>query len=235
MVSFSSSLHVDPQAGVAAFASSNISYGRNYRPRDVSLYACQLLRAMREGGDTPDPAPTRTRVQNPELFAGVYTAASGERFAVRKSGADQVAMHRNGVETRLQNLGGPMFVSADPRFETTGLLFEIENERVARAWADEVEFLRDGASGYQPPAPAALQQLAGVYDSDDRWARPIWVIARSGGLYFNNYEPMTLLDDGAWRVGSDEWSPERARFETFIDGRPQHLIASGAPFVRRFS
>jgi hypothetical protein len=46
---------------------------------------------------------------------------------------------------------------------------------------------------------------------------------------------MTLLDDGAWRVGSDEWSPERARFETFIDGRPQHLIASGAPFVRRFS
>jgi hypothetical protein len=220
---------------VAAFASSNISYGRNYRPRDVSLYACQLLRAMREGGDTPDPAPTRTRVQNPELFAGVYTAASGERFAVRKSGADQVAMHRNGVETRLQNLGGPMFVSADPRFETTGLLFEIENERVARAWADEVEFLRDGASGYQPPAPAALQQLAGVYDSDDRWARPIWVIARSGGLYFNNYEPMTLLDDGAWRVGSDEWSPERARFETFIDGRPQHLIASGAPFVRRFS
>ncbi len=50
MVSFCSALHVDPEAGVAAFASTNIHYAVGYRPRDITVYGCELLRAIREGG-----------------------------------------------------------------------------------------------------------------------------------------------------------------------------------------
>ena len=35
-----------------------------------------------------------------------------------------------------------------------------------------------------------------------------------------------------WRVGDDDWSPERASFADFIDGRPQAFIFSGEKFLR---
>lgn len=236
MVSFSSSMHVDVEAGVAAFASSNVSFDFGYRPRDITLQACRLLRAAREGGEVAAPAPTRTTVSDPVRLTGVYTAQSGEAFEIRADGADQIAMHRNGAASRMQSLAGPFFASADPRFATTGLLFEAEEREVVRAWANEVEFVRGPPPhAYHAPPPADLTRLAGVYDSDNAWSGTIWVIARAGKLWLNNAEPLTLLDDGSWRAGTDEWSPERVRFDGVIDGRPTRLLLSGSPYVRRFS
>lgn len=235
MVSFSSSMHVDPEAGVAAYASSNVGVSLNYRPRDITLYACRLLRMAREGGAAPTPAPTQTTVNDPSRFTGVYTAASGESFEIRPQGADQIALRMNGRDSRMQSLAGPFFVTDQPRFATTGVFFEAEGEDIARAWADDVEFARGPVRVYQQPPAADVQRLAGIYDSDDRWSGPIWVIARSGKLWLNNAEPLTLLDDGSWRPGTDEWNPERIRFDGFVDGRPTRLLISGSPFVRRFS
>jgi CubicO group peptidase (beta-lactamase class C family) len=235
MISFSSSMHVDPEAGVACYASSNVGVSLNYRPRDVSLFACRLFRSVRDGSETPTPPPTQSTVRDPAMFVGVYTAASGETFEIRANGAEQIAMRRNGNESRMQSLGGPFFVTAEPRFVTTGVFFENEGEDIARAWADDVEFVRGPPRAYQQPPPADVARLAGIYDSDDRWSGPLWVIARSGKLWLNNAEPLTLLDDGSWRPGTDEWNPERIRFDAFVDGRPTRLLLSGAPFVRRFS
>lgn len=235
MVSFSSSMHIDPEAGVACYASSNVGVSLNYRPRDISLYACRLMRMAREGGEAPTPAPTQASVNDPSRFVGTYTAASGESFEIRADGHNQIAMRHEGRDSRMQSLGGPFFVCANPRFETTGLVFDADGEDIARAWADGVEFVRGPMRVYQPAPPAELQRFAGIYDSDDRWSGPLWVIARSGKLWLNNAEPLTLLDDGSWRPGSDEWGPERVRFDGFVDGRPTRMLLSGAPFVRRFS
>jgi hypothetical protein len=235
MVSFSSSMHVDPMAGVAAFASTNVGYRFGYRPRDVTLYACRLLRVAREGGNAPTPGPTRTNVPQPARLTGEYIAASGENFEIVADGADQIAMRRDGGRNRMQSLAGPFFVCADSRFEMTGIRFEAEGEDIVRAWADGVEFARVPHNGYQPPAPPELERLAGIYESDDRWNGPLWVIARAGGVWLNNVERMTLLDDGSFRVGDDEWSPERVRFVGFVAGRPTRMLASGVPYVRRFS
>jgi len=45
MLAFHSSIHVDPVAGCGAFASVNSGADDDYRPRDVTAYACALLRA----------------------------------------------------------------------------------------------------------------------------------------------------------------------------------------------
>ena len=55
MLAFHSSIHVDPAAGCGAFASVNSGAGE-YRPRDVTAYACALLRAAAEPGLDPKPA-----------------------------------------------------------------------------------------------------------------------------------------------------------------------------------
>jgi D-alanyl-D-alanine carboxypeptidase len=55
MLAFHSSIHVDPAAGCGAFASVNSGAGE-YRPRDITAYACAQLRAAAEPGLDPKPA-----------------------------------------------------------------------------------------------------------------------------------------------------------------------------------
>ena len=82
MLAYSSAMHVDPVAGVACFASTNMG-GEGYRPRDITAYACARLRSVREpqAGLSPQPraikplrpaaatAPIRTGAPDPALAA----------------------------------------------------------------------------------------------------------------------------------------------------------------------
>ncbi|MEQ1930901.1 MAG: serine hydrolase domain-containing protein, partial [Parvularculaceae bacterium] len=237
MVSFCSALHVDAEAGVAAFASANIHYSLNYRPRDITVYACGLLRALSEGLAAPAPRAPRLVLENPQRFAGVFTAADGDKFEIA-AGEKKISLRRKGRETAMQEAAPGLFACLDPDLAITGIVIETEGEGAAakavRAWAGEKEFLASGRTNYQPPAPAELRALAGRYDNDDRWAGPLYVYARSGKIWIGNAEPLTKLPNGEWRPG-EEWSPERFRFDGFINGRPQRLLFSGVPFVRRFS
>jgi hypothetical protein len=221
-------------AGVACFASANVSYGLSYRPRGVSIYACQLMRMVRESSETPTPAPTRPVIPNMERFAGTYSAASGETFEIRVAGA-RVTMRYNGRDSDVQAVAPIAFACTDPRFAAPGLIFDIDEDAVIRAWAHDVEFLRDPARGFKPAAPAELRALAGTYVNDDRWGGTVSVIARDRQLWLHNSELLTPLPDGLWRIGSQDWSPERARFDSFVDGRPTRVLLSGSPYVRRFS
>ncbi|HEY5095599.1 MAG TPA: hypothetical protein VII69_10815 [Candidatus Eremiobacteraceae bacterium] len=46
---------------------------------------------------------------------------------------------------------------------------------------------------------------------------------------------LTPLAGGAFRVGTDTWSPERLSFDTIVSGRALRAIDSGAPFYRVFT
>jgi hypothetical protein len=139
----------------------------------------------------------------------------------------------------MQQAAPGLFACLDPDFAVTGLVFDLEGEGAAekavRAWAGEKEFLVEGRTDYQPPAPPALKALTGRYDNDDRWAGPLYVYARAGRLWVGNAEPLTSLAGGEWRLGAEAWSPERIRFDSVVNGRPQRLLYSGVPYVRRFS
>lgn len=43
---------------------------------------------------------------------------------------------------------------------------------------------------------------------------------------------MTRIDDSAWRIGEQRWSPERGAFSRDIDGRPQVFTFSGDDYLR---
>ncbi|HVV33208.1 MAG TPA: serine hydrolase domain-containing protein [Vitreimonas sp.] len=232
MVSFSSSIHVDTEAGVACFASSNIG-GLNYRPRDVTLYACQLLRAARDGGQAPAPKPTRAVVDHPEKYAGRYTAQNGESFELVAAG-DQLKMRYQGRESAVQQMDAG-FACAESRFAVPGLVIETETDHAVRAWADDVEFLRDPSIGYKPPASAELRALAGRYDNDDRWYGPTTFVARDGKLWAGNAAPMRKTAAGHWVIDGDDATAEHLNFDAVINGKATRFWYSGRPFVRRFS
>ncbi len=222
MVSVVSSLHVDADAGVAAFVSTNIGYAAsNYRPKDVSLHACNLLRSLNAGAEPPAPKPPRPIVENPQQYAGVYTSAKGDRLEVIAS-EDAVKLRHRGAESRMQGAG--LFACEAPEFQVTGLLFDVEGGRAVRAWAGDVEYAANPAAGFKPPAPAELALCAGRYDG----AR---VYARDGALWRNNVEKLIPLPNGDYRVGPD-WSPERVRFDGPFFGRPERMLNNGGPSWR---
>ncbi|MFZ2030896.1 MAG: serine hydrolase [Vitreimonas sp.] len=233
MISFSSAIHVDSEAGIAAFASSNVGGGLNYRPRDVTLHACKLFKAARDGAAAPPPRPTRAAVEHPERYAGVFTAANGDAFEVRPNG-DQLKLLYQGRETKMQSSGGG-FACEEPAFAVSGLVIDVESDHAVRAWVDDREYLAGAGRTYKPAASAELRALAGRYDNDDPWYGPITVVARDGKLWAGNTDVITPLSNGLWRFGDEDWSPERVRFDSVINGRPMRLIFSGNPFVRRFS
>jgi hypothetical protein len=46
---------------------------------------------------------------------------------------------------------------------------------------------------------------------------------------------VTPLAGGEFRVGGRDWSPERLRFDTLIDGAAQRALLSGAAYSRTFT
>ena len=79
------------------------------------------------------------------------------------------------------------------------------------------------------------------YRSHNAWLTSFRVVAKEGGLRWvcdhlsDERAPMTPLEDGGFRVGERDWSPERLRFDTIIDGVAQRALLSGAPYTRTFT
>jgi len=233
MISFSSSLDIDPEAGVAAFASTNVHYSLNYRPKDVTVHACELMRAMQEGAAAPAPKPPREPLDTPEQYAGRFIAKDGDQFDVVVSGGD-VRLRKNGRDSALYCATDRLFATDDPDHAITGIVIESVDGKAERAWCGDVEYLIDPSTGYKPPPPESLSVLAGRYDNDDRWAGPIYVHVRDGKVLLGNIVELFPGDGGIWRT-ADASSPEQIRFDGVINGVPQRMLFSGIPYIRRFS
>jgi D-alanyl-D-alanine carboxypeptidase len=233
MLSFVSAITVDTTTGAGAFASVNASATDGYRPIAVTRYAIQLLRAVREGKPLPSPAAIEppTRLDNAKSLAGRFRSSEGEALELIVSG-DGLALEQSGVRRSLQPGDEGSFTVVGPGEESSSLL--------VRTHDGKVESVGWGAKLYTPegqaplaPLPHELQRLAGLYDSDDPWNGQHEVVARPDGLWLDGTEPLTLLNDGSFRLGHEDWAPDRIRFDGDLDGRPSRLSLSGVDFIRR--
>ena len=85
MVSFMSSLQVNLDAGVGAFASINAQQG--YRPNRVTRYALEAMRAaQRQAPSPPEPVSDERDAPVAEDYLGTYTNAAGRRLEVVAEG-----------------------------------------------------------------------------------------------------------------------------------------------------
>jgi D-alanyl-D-alanine carboxypeptidase len=232
MVSFVSALTVDPAAGVGAFASVNAGAGEGYRPIAVTRYAIQLLRAVREGKPLPAlPAiGSPTRLEGAKGLAGRFRSSEGETIELVVSG-DGLALEQSGDRRALEPGDEGSFIVVGPGEEPSALLVRTRDGVVQSVgWGTNL-YTSDGHAPGEP-LPRELQRLAGIYDSDDPWNGQHEVVARRDGLWLDGVTPLTLLNDGSFRVGREEWSPERVRFDGDFDGRPLRMSFSCVAFMR---
>jgi CubicO group peptidase (beta-lactamase class C family) len=229
MLSFSSSFHLDVASGVGAFASSTINAFAEYRPRLLTRFAVDALTNALSGRPLPAPAALQSAVANAASYVGRYSGPAGA-FEVRTG--TPLTIVANGQAAPLELVGDEVFRTAHPLFRQYSLMFERRNGGVALAsWGPNC-FARAGAGAELPASNAALRKLAGRYVNDDPWYGAAPVVERGGQLWIGTENPMTPIGDNLWRVGKESWSPERASFANFIDGRPQTFIFSAEKFVR---
>ncbi|HEX3421900.1 MAG TPA: serine hydrolase domain-containing protein [Sphingomicrobium sp.] len=229
MVSFSSSFHVDVSSGVGAFASSTLSAFAEYRPRLLTRFAVDALTNAAAGRPLPSPPPLETSLENAAVYVGAYQGPSGA-FEVHPG--NPLTLVSGGQSAPLQQWDGDLFRTTHPRFRAFSLLFERKGSLVSAASWGPATYLRSGSKALIPGSDPQLAKLAGRFVSDSPWNGLAPVVERGGKLWFGTETPMTRIAENMWRVGDEIWSPERASFANFIDGRPQTFILSGVKYDR---
>ena len=205
MTSFSSAIHVDPTTGVGAFVSTNASVG-DYRPRDVSYFACEVMRHAREGGDAPLPPPIKRdeQIANALDFVGSYRAESGELVSFRRQQSGLLCTLEGG-EVEAEKKADDAFLLRHRRFERLLFTFRRQGGQPITAWWGETCFTKVGTAAPTSlgPAPEALCNLAGYYSNNDPWAGRLMVFVQDNQLWLDGTKPLVPLGDGSYRVGAD--------------------------------
>jgi D-alanyl-D-alanine carboxypeptidase len=230
MVSFSSSFHVDVASGVGAFASSTVGAFLGYRPRLLSRFAVDAVTEALAGRQVPRPPSMDTPLANPAIYAGRYSGPAGS-FEIRAG--NPLTLVADGQSAELDYRGGELFRTLHPRFNAFSLAFERTRAAVSGASWGPASFVREGARATLARSDTSLARLAGRYVNDSPWWGTVMVVERDGKLWLGTDTPMTPIGDNLWRVGRESWSPERASFANFVDGRPQTFVFSGEKFSRR--
>jgi len=229
MVSFSSSFHLDTATGVGAFASSSLSAFAEYRPRVLTRFAVDALVEVLAGRPVPAAPALAAPLANAAAFVGRYSGPAG-RFEVRPG--SPLTLIANGRAAALQLWNDNLFRTPHPDFRNFSLLFEKTGQTVTGASWGPASFVRDGSAATPPRSNPALSRFAGRYVNDSPWWGTATVVERGGSLWLGTETPMSRLGENLWRVGEENWSPERASFADFSHGRPQTFILSGEKFLR---
>jgi hypothetical protein len=231
MIAYSSAFHVDGAAGVGAFASTNVGM-TGYRPRDITAYACALMRWARDGGAEPK-APPLPQPDMPKAadLAGVFTAPDGETLTILATG-NRLTLTAAGQTLALSPRGPDTFLAGQDRLSRFLLLAERQDGKVRSIWWGPVEYAADPSAPRRPVDPG-LAALAGRYDNDDPWAGTVRIVARPTGLWADGVARLEPHPDGSWRFAGDPPPPERVVFDAPMGGRAFRFNASGTDYVRR--
>ncbi|WP_410598744.1 serine hydrolase domain-containing protein [Amycolatopsis sp. lyj-90] len=116
-------------------------------------------------------------------------------------------------------------------------------ERAERDGVPSPEFTPPLKKPAPPPAaenpPERWAALVGHYRCHNPWLSNLHVHTSGDKLWVSvcggEPEQLVPLSDGAFRVGSDERSPERLRFDVVIDGAAIRADYSGCPLYRTFT
>jgi CubicO group peptidase (beta-lactamase class C family) len=234
MQSFASSIQVDLDAKVGAFASINAMQG--YRPNPVTKYAIQSLRAEAEKKPLPqaDPLPDPLEISDAPDYAGAYSGESGTVQVV----AEGKSLYVISGSTRIQlaRAAGDTFVATDEAWQAYPWAFGREKPAGATA-TGKVSEMGFGAKWYTNAAytgpktfatPKHLAAFVGVYDSGtDGMEAYIWkgALVVGGGTL----EP---LGEGIFRFSDEPNNPETIEFLHVIDGHAQLAILNGEAMER---
>jgi len=234
MVSFMSSMHVDLDEGVGAFASVNAQQG--YRPNPVVIYALKAMRAANTAQAMPPmpPANPPDKIEKAEEYAGVFTSPDSGKMEFASVG-DRLFLIYKGERLQLDAAGGG-FLARHPDFDRYLIVF-------GRADGDKgkITEVSHGADWYVNQfyagprnfnTPNSWDAFTGHYRNDSPWIGSFRVVRRKGKLWMDGSMPLAPIDANTFRLADSQFNPEWIRFLDVANGKSMHLKFSGEDYWR---
>jgi D-alanyl-D-alanine carboxypeptidase len=185
----------------------------------------------------PDPAST----DNAAEYAGTYRG-DGREIAIEASD-DRLVLLEGGVRVVLERAEGDAFLVPHGELDRYLLTFGRDADGTVVEVLHGPDWLRgDAFAGPEPePAPAEWLAFVGHYRGNALWEPSFRVLLRKGVLLKSSpnetgeYElELVPIGDGWFRVGAEEWRPDRIRFEDVADGKALRVVYDGTSWYRTF-
>ena len=237
---FGSSILVDLESGIGAFASINAMQG--FRPNPVTKFAVDLMYAAKSGHSAPEapvvPDPLDCIETAP--YAGRYKDAKGDSITVTAQRKRMSLTTARGT-TDLRPLGGDFFSAADGTVLDGGRSgsgpseFALQFERVGKDAASVATgfsygphwFAGEHYSGSSVSSPFEnAKRFEGLYATDSPWMGALHVVERGGKLWLDGVQEMHPKGVDTFVVGGAEGTLE-LKFLSFLDGRARLLSIDG--------
>lgn len=248
MVGYSSMLLADATVGIGAVVFVN---GPG-NPGRVAEFVLACVRAALRGEDLPAlPEPEAAeQVANAADYASTFTSPDGAWLHFVAEGR-QLFLVRGEERILLERRGRDRFYANHPDYALFPFVFTrtaAKGEQGKEAAPGPVVEVHHGAAwyfneGYAGPrtfaVPAEWNGYAGHYRTTNPWLSNFRVVIRKGKLWLvfpaGNEEELVPLGPGLFRVGAEEKSAERLRFDAVVGGRALRANFSGVDFYRTFT
>lgn len=214
--------------------------------RQVAEFALKLLRAALHNQELPPvpPAESPTRVQNAADYAGTYT--TGEKTITLVAEGARLLLAYRGERIALERRGNDRFYVNHPDFSLFLLCFgrkkdkEKEDEQAATVveafhgsdWYRNANYAGPTSFDY----PKEWEAYPGHYRTAHPWFSNFRIVLRKGELWLitptGGEQAVVPVGDGVFRVGNEDYSPERLRFDTVVNGQALRANLSGCEYYR---
>jgi D-alanyl-D-alanine carboxypeptidase len=228
MPGFGATILGDLHAGLGVAVAANAESDVIERIADAAL---QLF----QDGRGPPPVLDPLTVEDASAYEGVFTGDAGRLELVAEGDRLYLAGEpRMPLEPR----GDPgRFLVDHPDFALFLLELRREDGRVVEAVHGGDVYRREGAPAAAPPAaPPQWSAYPGRYRAYNPWISNFRVVLRGGELIlifpWGSEWPLIPLSDGVYRVGREEWWPERVRFDAIADGVALRVDYCGESYYR---
>ena len=192
--------------------------------------ATALLNLYRDGSALPSVSDPLA-VEDASMFDGLYVGDAGR--LVLEAERDRLFLDGVALEPR----GADCFLADHPDFALFLLRFRREDGRIVEAAHGGDLYRREGAPATTPPAtPPEWSAYPGHYRAYNPWYSNFRVVLREGELIlvfpWGLEWPLAQLPNGDFRLGSEEWWPERLRFDAIVAGTALRVDFSGEAYYR---
>jgi len=237
MIGYYSYMLADMDDGLGVVVLMNGPGGQS--DEEIAMFALKLLRAALCDQELPPiPGADPTRIENAADYAGRYRAQTraftlageGKRLIMRY-GNEQIALERRGPDR---------FYVDHPDFALFLLRFGREEGKVVEAFHGPDWYTNDRYAGPTTfDYPQEWDAYPGHYRSHNPWLSNFRVVLRKGALALivpsEEEESLVPLGGSVFRVGDDERSPERLRFDIILNGRALRADLSCGDCYRTFT
>lgn len=245
MVGYYSYVMADMDDGLGVVVLMNGPGGRC--DEEIAKFALKLLRAALHDQELPPVPPIDpAKVENAAEYAGTYRAfpersrGAGPKMLTLVAEGERLMLRYGDERVGLERRGQDRFYVDHPDFALFLLRFGREKGKVVELfhgpdWHTNNRYTGPTTFDY----PQEWDAYPGHYLSFNPWLSNFRVVLRKGALALiepsGSEEPLVPLGSGVFRVGEDDRSPERIRFDTILNGRALHANLSCGDYYRAFT